>query len=47
MVTENLGAELVRLNTARMEAAKERQSFADKKAFKVCVSPLSVVACPD
>ena len=37
-VSENLGPELVRLNTARMEAAKERQSFADKKAFKVCCS---------
>lgn len=34
MVSENLGPVLVALNTAKMDAAKERQSFADKKAFK-------------
>lgn len=34
VVHEGLGNTLVAMNTARMEAAKERQSFADKKAFK-------------
>jgi hypothetical protein len=34
VVSDGLGPVLVALNTARMEASKERQSFADKKAFK-------------
>lgn len=34
ITSEQVGAALVSMNVARMEAAKERQSFADKKAFK-------------
>ena len=34
VVSEDLGKTLAEMNTARMEAAKERLSFADRKAFK-------------